>query len=487
MGRKPAFSARDWVSPGGKIAGASDRRAGPAPAPSRTMEIEIKSSGQGPVPRPFYGPPRRTGPSLKPDAPASPDANNADLDEVPASCFAAAPGKGLFSLGGSAKPIPMELGRMIGERDAAVSEANQLLTTVKKLRDAKKRIMTDVIDLQKTASTQSAHIADLTARLADLQAHCKRLEAENADLRRMITQTTTVASRNIDHLHKEPAPAPLIQRRERGSLLALKRAKDMEKEVLGEGVSGGLGIEAPPESGVFSRKVSRSAPSVVVLPPLPEPGKETESPVETADVVNRFSLMLEDALRTPPESRVVSRMASRCFSFKIEQQKIVESLSIQSGDIAQEDVTNFLSSTTLFGDEEKAQADSFAGDLERALNRIQSGEDLASQPQVEQSRVKALISTFTTVESSPTKRPKGSTAIFPTNYSALVAGTTFGPSIQRERTAEKVRMERQQGERERVGGSFANRNSVDASAKEFFRILDELDTVLGSQETINLR
>lgn len=297
----------------------------------------------------------------------------------------------------------------------------------------------------------------------------------------MISNPTTVSSRNIDLIQHENQENMTPRRREKGSLLALRRAMDMEKEVHGLGLAAEPAHFPPPRS----RKVTPllPAPGILVAPP-PPPAPIPPEPKIAPEEMDMFSSIIEDALRTPPESRAVSRMASQCFSFKMEAQKIVESLSIQSGDI--EDPTAFqISSLTLFNPEEKERNDSIImADLQKALDKIADGEDRtptpsptkkassSSQLPMDASKVKSLITTFTTTNTSPTKKPKLSALI---SYLNEDKPLYHGPGIQRERTAEQIKIEKDHIEKAKMASQ-----GMEAS-NELFRLLDELNTTYVSK------
>jgi hypothetical protein len=48
------------------------------------------------------------------------------------------------------KPESMQVGMLIGQRDSAATEAEQLLNSVRRLREAKKNVITHMANLQKT-------------------------------------------------------------------------------------------------------------------------------------------------------------------------------------------------------------------------------------------------------------------------------------------------------------------------------------------------
>jgi hypothetical protein len=85
----------------------------------------------------------------------------------------------------------------------------------------------------------------------------------------------------------------------------------------------------------------------------------------------------------------------------------------------------------------------------------------------EASKVKSLISSFTTGDTSPTKKPQQGAF-----SSYLSGGPTFGPGVQRERTASQLKMEKEMQEK-------MNALNQDAKAStEFFRLLDQLDSTI---------
>jgi predicted RNase H-like nuclease (RuvC/YqgF family) len=244
------------------------------------------------------------------------------------------PGRKPFALSPN-KPMTLQMGMLIGQQDSAATEAEQLLNTVRRLREAKKNVITHMANLQKTCvsvsllarylesltclnqpltttssvSTQSTQITELNSRLSDLRTHCDRLEIDNANLKRMTASPTLVASRKINGADQNIESATINPRREKGSLMALQRAKDMEKEM--QNVANKVD-KSPIVSVPVSGKVS----------PLFSMRSQSDF-IEQVTDIDTFSLMLDEALETPPESRVVSRMASQAFSFNLEKQKLV--------------------------------------------------------------------------------------------------------------------------------------------------------------------